>query len=187
MPGFLDTLFGGDFKAQGIDRLGEELGERIAAGGFPAALARPAGRRRATWYRDYVQAQLEKDVRDMARITMLDALPRLLALAAAQTANLLNVSNLASAFSLSRPSVSGYLGLLERVFLLELLQPWHSNRLSRLVKTPKLHIGDTGLACALLGLNARGLAKNRALMGHLLESFVFQEPPAPGKLAQRAP
>ena len=175
MPGFLDTLFGGDFKAQGIDRLGEELGERIAAGGFPAALARPAGRRRATWYRDYVQAQLEKDVRDMARITMLDALPRLLALAAAQTANLLNVSNLASAFSLSRPSVSGYLGLLERVFLLELLQPWHSNRLSRLVKTPKLHIGDTGLACALLGLNARGLAKNRALMGHLLESFVFQE------------
>ena len=111
----------------------------------------------------------------MARITMFRcAAPAPWRWAAAQTANLLNVSNLASAFSLSRPSVSGYLGLLERVFLLELLQPWHSNRLSRLVKTPKLHIGDTGLACALLGLNARGLAKNRALMGHLLDPSSFR-------------
>ena len=39
-------------------------------------------------------------------------------------------------------------------FLLEELPPWHSNRLSRLIKTPKLHVGDTGLACALLGLDA---------------------------------
>lgn len=138
------------------------------AGGFPAALARPAGRRRTAWYRDYVQAQLEKDVRDMARITMLEALPRLLMLAAAQTATLLDVSNLASSFSLSRLSISAYLGLLERVFMLELLRPWHSNRLRRLVKTPKLHIGDTGLACALLGLDARSLAKHRGLLGLLL-------------------
>ena len=59
--------------------------------------------------------------------------------------------------------------------MLELLHPWHSNRLRRLVKTPKLHIGDTGLACALLGLDARGLAKHRGLLGQILESFVFQE------------
>ena len=94
---------------------------------------------------------------------------------AAQTATLLNVSNLASSVGLSRPSISAYLGLLERVFMLELLRPWHSNRLRRLVKTPKLHIGDTGLACALLGVNARSLAKHRGLLGQLLESFVFQE------------
>ncbi len=175
MPRFLDTLFHGRFPTRQTEPLGGQLGERIVAGGFPAALARPAGRRRTAWYRDYVQAQLEKDVRDMARITMLDALPRLLMLAAAQTATMLNVSNLASSFSLSRPSISAYLGLLERVFMLELLRPWHSNRLRRLVKTPKLHIGDTGLACALLGLNARGLAKHRGLLGQLLESFVFQE------------
>ena len=174
-PGFLDALFGDGFESGGTERLGDGLCERVAAGGFPSALSRPPGRRRATWYRDYVQAQLEKDVRDMARITMLDALPRLLALAGAQTANLLNVSNLASSFSLSRPSVSAYLGLLERAFMLELLPPWHSNRMSRLVKTPKLHAGDTGLACALLGVDARGLAKNRALLGQLLESFVFHE------------
>ncbi len=175
VPRFLDTLFAGGFVTHRSEPLGDQLGERIAAGGFPAALARPAGRRRTAWYRDYVQAQLEKDVRDMARITMLDALPRLLMLAATQTATLLNVSNLASSFSLSRPSISAYLSLLERVFMLELLRPWHSNRLRRLVKTPKLHIGDSGLACALLGLNARALMTQRRLLGQLLESFVFQE------------
>jgi hypothetical protein len=46
---------------------------------------------------------------------------------------------------------------------------------SRLVKTPKLHLGDTGLACALLGIDARALHADRALLGHLLETFVFQE------------
>jgi len=53
--------------------------------------------------------------------------------------------------------------------------PWHSNRLSRLIKTPKLHLGDTGLACALLGVDGAGLWRDRGLYGQLLETFVFQE------------
>jgi predicted AAA+ superfamily ATPase len=55
------------------------------------------------------------------------------------------------------------------------MDSWHSNRLSRLVKTPKLHLRDAGLACSLLGLDASGLWKDRALLGQLLETFVFQE------------
>ena len=62
-----------------------------------------------------------------------------------------------------------------RVFLLEELPPWHSHRLSRLVKTPKLHVGDTGLVCALLGLDADALMQDRATLGQLLETFVLQE------------
>ena len=53
----------------------------------------------------------------------------------------------------------------EQVFLLERLLPWQSNRLSRLVKTSKLHIGDTRFACALLGLDAASLAVDRSLLG----------------------
>ena len=174
-PGFLNALFGGRFKAQRVERLGSQLGERIVAGGYPPALARSAGRRRANWYRDYLDAQVQRDVRDLARIGSLEALPRLLELAAVQTARLLNVSDLAAPFQLTRPTISHYVKLLEQVFLLERLPPWHHNRLSRLVKTPKLHIGDTGLACALLGIDAAGLATNRTLMGHLLETFAFQE------------
>jgi predicted AAA+ superfamily ATPase len=174
-PGFLDALFEGGFKTRQTERLGVQLAERIAAGGYPAALARQTGRRRAAWYRDYLDALIQRDVRDLARISSLDALPRLLALVAAQTARLLNVADLSAPFQLSRPTIRDYVTLLERVFLLETLSPWHSNRLSRLVKTPKLHVGDTGLACALLGIDSAGLMADRPLLGQLLETFVFQE------------
>ena len=76
---------------------------------------------------------------------------------------------------MSYPTIREYITLLERVFLIEELRPWHSNRISRLIKTPKLHLGDAGLACALLGLDAAGLAKDRAALGMLLETFAFQE------------
>jgi len=55
------------------------------------------------------------------------------------------------------------------------LPPWHSNRLKRLVKTPKLHLGDTGLAGVLLGLDAPQLIENRTLFGQMLETFVYNE------------
>lgn len=96
-------------------------------------------------------------------------------MAAVQTAQLFNVSNLAAPFQLSRPTIRNYVALLERVFLLERRSAWYSNRLSRLIKTPKLHIGDTGLVCALLGADAASLSADRKLLGQLLESFVFQE------------
>jgi hypothetical protein len=174
-PDFLDALFGDGFKTKQQARLGKELADRIAAGGYPAALARPSSRRRATWYRDYIETLVQRDVRDMARISSLDVLPRLLTLSAGQTARLLNVSDLASPFQLSRPTIRDYVTLLARVFLLEELPPWHNNRFSRLVKTPKLHLGDTGLACALLGVDAAALWADRTLLGQLLETFIFQE------------
>lgn len=172
---FLAALLQGRFKTRRVDRLGDALVERIVAGGYPAALARTAGRRRAVWYRDYLDAIVQRDVRDLARVSALDVLPRLLALAAGQSARLLNVSELAGPFNVSRPTIREYVTLLERVFLLEELPPWHNNRLKRLVKAPKLHFGDTGLACSLLGIDVRSLASDRDLLGQLLETFVFQE------------
>lgn len=174
-PGFLEGLFGAKFKSGSRPRLGRELAERVAAGGYPAALARSTARRRAAWYRDYIDTLVQRDVRDLARISALDALPRLMALVAGQTARLLNVAELAAPFQLSRPTIRDYVTLLERIFLLEELPSWHSNRLNRLIKTPKVHLGDTGLACALLGVQATTLVADRALLGQLLETFVYQE------------
>ena len=76
---------------------------------------------------------------------------------------------------LSIPTVRNYLTLFERLYLVDILPPWHSNRLKRLVKTPKLHLGDTGLACALLGADAGTLVADRQLLGRLLETFVYGE------------
>ena len=102
-------------------------------------------------------------------------MPRLLGAAASQTGRLYNLSDLASSFQLSRPTIASYVELLERLFLIDRLLPWHGNRLSRLVKSPKLHIGDTGFGCALMGYTQDALVQDRTLFGQFLETFVFQE------------
>ena len=175
-PRFLPALFGGKIKAGSANRrLAQKLADRVAAGGYPAALARKTARRRAAWYEDYIDTLIRRDIRDLSRIKRSDDLMRLLKAVAGQTARMLNVSDLASPFQVSRPTIREYVGLLSQVFLLEELPPWHSNRLSRLVKTPKLHIGDTGLACSLLGFDGAGLWNNRGMFGQMLETFIYQE------------
>jgi len=174
-PRFLGALFAGRFRTKLADRLGSELEERIVAGGYPEALARRTAQRRRAWYRDLVETQIQRDVRDLSRIRSLNTLPRLVALASSHTATLLNVSDLAAPFQLSRQTIHDHLALLEGVFLLHRLPPWHGNRLSRLVKTPKLHMGDTGVACTLQALSATVLRESREALGGLLETFVLQE------------
>ncbi|MBN2384551.1 ATP-binding protein [bacterium] len=175
-PDFLDCLFAARFKNKPFGhRLGKALTARLVSGGFPPAVARASHHRQAAWYRDYGDTLIQRDIRDLSRIAALDALPHLLAAAAGQTACLLNVSKLAGPFQISRQTIREYLTLLSRIFLLDELPPWHSNRLKRLVKTSKLHLGDTGLACALLGLNGDSVWADRLLLGRLLETFVYQE------------
>lgn len=174
-PTFLDRVFAADFKVAKGERLGPRLADLILRGGFPEAVRRDSERARRTWARDYLEAIIQRDVRDLARIQRLDILPRLLELAAGQTARLINVSEIAGPFGVSRTTVRDYLTLLRHVFLVEELPAWHANRLKRLVKTPKLHVTDTGLACALLGVEADDLRHDRALLGQLLETFILQE------------
>lgn len=168
--GFTDALPHGQYA-----RLGEALAEILVHGGYPAVLARNSERRRQKWYSDYANSLIQRDIRQLSRIQNLDILPRLLTLAAGQTARLFQVSELAAPFQLSRPTIREYLTLLQHIFLLEELPPWHNNHLKRVIKTPKLHLADTGLAAALLAVNSRSLWQNRGLLGQLLETFVYQE------------
>jgi predicted AAA+ superfamily ATPase len=172
---FIDRLFRGQFKTSLSKRLGGELAQRIVDGGYPAALARRAAARRRAWYRDYVDTQIQRDVRDLSRLRSLDTLPKLIGLVAAYTARLIKVADLAAPFELTRQTIHEHIILLERVFLLDRLPSWHSNHMSRLVKRSKLHIGDTGVACALMGLDADRLDADRSTFGPMLETFVLQE------------
>jgi len=178
-PNLIQQLFSADFKeslnTNQYIRLGESLAGYICKGGYPAAISRSNPKRRNIWYRDYIASILQRDITDISNIKNLEILPKLLALSASQTARLFNASDLASPFGISRPTIRDYLALLEQIFLIEQLQPWHSNRLSRLIKTPKMHMTDTGLACSLMGMNSQSLWQDKALLGQLLETFIYQE------------
>ena len=117
------------------------------------------------WYRDFTNTLIQRDIQDIANIQHVSVLPKLLQLCAGQTGRLFNVSDLASPFEISRPTIKEYIVLLEQIFLIEQIQPWHSNRLSRLIKTPKMHLADTGLACSLLNAKAENLHQDRGLLG----------------------
>lgn len=93
--------------------------------------------------------------------------------AAACTAGTPTDTTLAEAAGVDVRTVRGYLDLLEDLRVIERLQPWYSNRLTRLVKAPKLHVVDPAIAATVLGVDARGVVLDGHLLGQLLEYFVL--------------
>lgn len=176
-PGrFLDRLFAGEELTIGEGPMfGDDLLNTILKGGYPEVLRRPTPARRTAWLEDYVSLILDRDVRDIANIDQLDRLPRLLDVLAEHAGQLVNHSSFGSALGLSSVTAQKYVAILERLFLVRTLAPWSNNRLSRLVKTPKLHFVDTGLLASLREDDLETLRRDRTRFGALLESFVVSE------------
>ncbi len=172
---FLERLFTGDFRMSQFEPLGSNLADRIVAGGYPPALAIPVDSIRSSWYNSYVVSLVQNDISRQVKVHSPESLPSLLTVAASLSAQLFNVSSIAARLQMNRNTVRHYLALLERQFLIKRLPPWYSNRMKRMTKTPKIHLGDTGLACSLLNVDANDLLNDRNLLGQLVESFVFQE------------
>jgi len=172
---FIERLFSGDFPTCSAEALSTNLAQRIVLGGYPQVLNLSSDRKRSNWLKNYVENIISKDILDLSKIRSIEVLPKLLQSVAHLTGQLLNISDIGSSLQMNRNTTQDYLTLLEYQFLIERLPAWYTNRLNRLIKTPKIHFGDTGIACALLGLNANDLNEQRTLLGHLLETFVFQE------------
>ncbi len=151
-----------------------ELPERLVAGGYPEPLYR-SPRRSRRWQHQYMQSIIERDIHDIADVKSGQDVQRLLEYLSNQTASLLNITATASALGHTRPTIERYIGILEKVFLVRILPAWHSNRNKRLVKAPKIHLCDSGLASALSDLHASKWNQERTRFGHLLESFVVQQ------------
>lgn len=177
-PGlFLDALLAGKLKPALVPDVEPDvpaLAAHVATGGFPEAVRRTSGRARA-WHRQYLRSLLERDVRDVARVRDTREIARLLELLALRTAQLLTVADLCTALQLRRETVEHYLAVCERLFLIRRLNAWHTNRATRLIKTPKVHLVDSGLAATLSGLTVDDATARREHFGHLLETFVVQQ------------
>ena len=154
--------------------LGRSLAESIVCGGYPEAFKHEKHQQR-NWYLDYVNTIIERDIRELTAARRLNAIPSLLKAAATQSGTLFNLEQLGSPMEISRPTIQSFITILERLFFVEYVPAWSSNRLSRLIKTPKLYIADTGLACALLRLGTSALWENRSIFGRLVETLVFHE------------
>lgn len=172
---FIDYLWRETFPTPCQTDVLDTVIDRITCGGFPEAISRSQPRRVRAWQQQYLTTMIQRDIKTLSDIDYLEDMPDLLTILANRSAQLLNVSEISKMFSIPRQTTDRYINILRHIFLVEELKPWFSNRNKRLVKTPKVHLLDTGIACRAIDVTAEGLADNRELLGHLLESFIFCE------------
>jgi len=148
---------------------------RLVRGGYPEAIARPDPERRVAWFASYIDSIINRDVRELANIAGLVAMPGILALLAARAGGLLNYSELSRSSGVATTTLKRYIALLEATFLVVNVLAWSTNLGKRWIKSPKTYLCDTGLLCALLGPDAPRLAANPSQRGHIVENFVALE------------
>ena len=174
-PVFLERLFEGSLQGDRDVVIGDDLVRLVLLGGYPEAISRETERRRQNWARSYLTSVLSRDLRDVGEIEKLTELPKFVRLLAEHSGRLVNYSQFGSSIDVSYKTGQRYVALLERVFLVSTLQPWYTNALKRVAKTPKLHFLDSGLLAAVRGLSFDRVKANRGEFGALLESFVYSE------------
>jgi hypothetical protein len=146
----------------------------VVRGGMPTVALR-AARKPALWFKAYEQTYLERDVRDLLRVADLVSFRQLLRLTALRTGQILNVSELARDAKLNVATTTRYLGVLEASFVASRIPPFLASRATRLVKSPKLYLADSGLAASLAGAGDVDRLAEDPLRGALLETYVGQD------------
>jgi len=142
-------------------------------GGFPEVVVRPKSR--ALWFASYLQTYLERDVRSITNVRDLVTFRRFIALLASRHGQILNKTDLAAPLGVSVPTISEWLHVLEITSQIIIVPPYFENLGKRLVKTPKVYWGDSGLACYLLGITSEAELQRSPFLGQLYEGFVAAE------------
>lgn len=145
----------------------------VLRGGYPEVIARPAAA--SLWFSSYLQTYLERDVRAVTAVRDLATFRRFLALVASRHGSILNKSDLAAPLGVSVPTIGQWLGVLETTAQILIVPPFYENLGKRLVKSPKIYVADSGLACHLLGIETAAELAKSPFLGALFEGFVASE------------
>lgn len=145
----------------------------LLRGGYPEVLARPASAR--PWFSSYLQTYLERDVRAIVNVRDLSTFRRFLALLASRHGQILNKSDLAGPLGVSVPTIGHWLDVLEATAQILLVPPYFESFGKRLIKSPRLYIADTGLACHLLGIESQRELERSPFLGPLFEGLIASE------------
>jgi uncharacterized protein len=145
----------------------------LLRGGYPEVLAHAGAMR--LWFSSYIQTYLERDVRAVTAVRDLATFRRFLALVASRHGQMLNRTDLAAPLGVSVPTVTQWLSVLETTGQVLLVPPFYDNLGKRLIKSPKMYIADSGLACHLLGIDSAAELARSAFLGPLFEGFIASE------------
>lgn len=171
---FIDNVFKQEPISSRAPVIRKDLLEKIVVGGYPL-MQNISEHARESWINSYITTLLQRDVQDLAQISGLTEFPNLLRILATRTSNLLNVAELSRSSGIATSTLHRYITLLEALFIISFIQPWHANLGKRLVKSPKTSFIDTGILTFLLGATTERLLADSMLVGNILENFVATE------------
>ncbi len=154
-------------------RADRDLGSVLLTGGYPRLHDSEVPLEQ--WLGSYFATYIERDVREVLAIEQLSAFDTFVHLCAGRSAQLVNLAALGAEAGVSQPTARAWLSALRASYFVWPLSPWHSNLTSRLVKTQRLHLLDTGLLCWLLGIRSAEQITTHPLRGAIFETFVFSE------------
>lgn len=175
LPTFLENAFKQKFllpKNNIYDR--KKILEIAFRGGFPEAIKLNHAERQQ-WHKDYIAALLERDLADIAHITRLDAMRKLINILAAWSGKFMDISAIGSGLSIRRPTIETYLNALEALYIVERIQPWTRTDYERVGKQSKLYMADSGLMTSILRWHIDQVELDADRSGKLVETFIFNE------------
>lgn len=176
----VDKLFSDEFNRFDIDFKSISKEEFIGAvinGGYPEVYELPDKAKKA-WYDFYIKARITKDIATFENLQAdkISHLDKLLKVLAGQVASLVNYSNISKNVGIADKTVAKYIQLLEALYIIKLVPAYSNNRLKRVLKSPKVHFIDSGLASHLLNVDVKGsMGGNNEYIGNLVETFVYSE------------
>ena len=173
----IDTLFSEEFTD--LDTYGqlEEVLEATIRGGYPEIVSYDRALR-DDWFSSYIESRIQKDILELKNISLskLHIIKSLLQLLATYDAELLNYNTIAKKLQIANKTVLSYVELLEAMYIIKIVPSYHVNASLRVIKSPKVHFIDTGLASYLLHVDKESLFTHKdGSYGSLIENFVYSE------------
>lgn len=150
----------------------EALIARMHRGGYPELLTN-GEMNEDLFFSAYVQTYIERDVQELSQVSDKGAFFRLMRSAAARTGQQINYSTIAQEVGVTAKTVKAWISLLETSGILTIVEPYSAATSKRLVKSPKLYMMDTGLACWLQGIDTPAALARSPYLGAMAETWAF--------------
>lgn len=171
---FIDSAFEQSFSRSTTHYDRDAVLEIAFTGGFPEPmLLKDRGRKR--WHTDYINAILERDLKEIARIHRKNAMRELVHTLAAWSGKFMDLSAIGSGLTIQRPTLETYINALETLYLVERVYPWTKTDYARVGKQSRLFMADSGLMASLLNWKMDQVRLDSDRSGKLIETFAFNE------------
>jgi len=181
-PDFLQRAFRGEFVPHVLRAPREQfLYDKDAylslafKGGYPEVLHLESEKERILWHEDYLNALIERDLKEITHIRRKDSMKKLIEVLAAWSSKFMDIASLCKSLSIARPTIESYINALEALYLVERVRPWHKTDYDRIGKQEKLFMTDTGMMASVLRWRLDQVRLDGDLNGKLMETFVFNQ------------